>query len=79
MEEYVILLNGIAGELMDDDAVAGVSRELFAASNLSYSSLATRSGVSRSMAWDVLHGKKRPSVVVWARLVRTITDDLLSD
>lgn len=77
MDGYVTTLNSIASTLRDDDAVSGVLLELYANTNLSYNELADRSGVSRSMAWDVMHGKKRPSVVVWSRLAKALTDAIL--
>lgn len=77
MEEYVTALNGIVSTLVDEDAVAGVLLELFAASALSYTDVADASGVSRSMVWDVMHGKKMPSVRVWACIAKAITDDVL--
>lgn len=79
MEEYVATLNGFADTLRDDDAVSGVLQELYAKSGMSYNELAERSEVSRSMAWDVIHGKKRPSVVVWSKLAKAITDDIMGN
>lgn len=79
MGEYADMLHSFASTLSQPEAVSGVLRELFEHSSLSYRDLEKSSGVSKSQIWDVIHGKKMPSVVTWACIAKALTEGMTQE
>lgn len=77
MYEFARMLNQFSSVLKDDDASAGVLLELFSCTGLSYTELARRAEVSRSMTWDVLHNKKKPTITIWARIAEVLSAEII--
>lgn len=79
MIDMIEQLNGFSTVLKERDAVGGVLLEIFAKTSLTYGEVAERTGLSRATVWDSMHGKKMPSVVVWAKIAECISNELIEE
>ncbi len=70
-------LRNLSEMLTDDDVASGILLELFERTSLSYTDLAGKTGLSRSTVWDVMHGKKKPSVNTWARIAHALAVEVM--
>lgn len=77
MDEIVYDLDSIFGQLVDQEFASGLLTTLFERSGMSKRTLALRSGVSASAVCAILNGDREPKITNYARLMKTVTDELI--
>lgn len=79
MDDIVYDLDSIFGQLVDAEFASGLLITLFERSGMSKRTLALRSGVSPSAVCAILNGNREPKITNYAKLMKTITDDLIDE
>lgn len=72
-------MNGIFGNLSDDDFARGFIKALIERTGESINAIARKAGVSQSTAHAVINGKRGPSLKTYARMVVAATDVIIAN